>query len=113
MPEQKDIVLVPVPFTDLKSTRKRPAIVVSNDDYNTATDDMVVVAMTSNPTDIPYSFVIQQSDLVSGRLNRPGKVRVDKIFTLSQNIAVKVFGKVNEAVLDTIREKLGDLVISN
>jgi mRNA interferase MazF len=112
MPEQKDIVLIPVPFTDLTSTRRRPAIVVSNNNYNKATDDMVVVAMTSNPVNHPYSFVIQQADLASGKLNRPGKVRVDKIYTLSQSITVKIFGKVKETVLDTIRERLGDLVIS-
>ncbi|MGH7170580.1 MAG: type II toxin-antitoxin system PemK/MazF family toxin, partial [Gemmataceae bacterium] len=44
MPSQGDIVLVPVPFTDLSSTRRRPVIVVSNDGYNRSTTDMVVVA---------------------------------------------------------------------
>ncbi|HEY7326137.1 MAG TPA: type II toxin-antitoxin system PemK/MazF family toxin [Gemmataceae bacterium] len=46
MPSQRDIVLVPVPFTDLSSTRRRPVIVLSNDAYNRSTTDMVVVAMT-------------------------------------------------------------------
>lgn len=109
MPSQGDIVLVPVPFTDLSSTRRRPVIVLSNDAYNRSTADMVVVAMTSNLTPNPHSFILTSADLVSGTLNHPGRVRVDKIYTLSQGIAVKIFGKVNDATLDRIRQMLADL----
>ena len=45
-PRQGDIVLVPVPFTDLTSNRRRPVIVVSNDAYQASTADFVAVAMT-------------------------------------------------------------------
>lgn len=47
-PEWGDIVLIPVPFTDLSSRKRRPVIVISNDDYNRRTRDVVIVAMTSN-----------------------------------------------------------------
>jgi mRNA interferase MazF len=57
-PTQGDIVLVPVPFTDLSSQSRRPVIVVSNDAYQSATQDFVCVAMTSNLSNEPYSFVI-------------------------------------------------------
>lgn len=49
LPRQGDIVLIPVPFTDLTSCKRRPVIVISSDHYNTSGPDMVVVAMTSNP----------------------------------------------------------------
>jgi mRNA interferase MazF len=48
--QQGDIVLIPVPFTDLSSRKRRPVVVISTDRYNAAGLDMVVVAMTSNPT---------------------------------------------------------------
>jgi len=48
MLNQRDIVLVPIPFTDLTSKRRRPVVVVSNDEYNHKAEDIVVVAMTSN-----------------------------------------------------------------
>lgn len=110
MPEQGDIVLIPVPFTNLSSRKRRPVIVVSNDAYHRTTTDMVVVAMSSKSTSVEYSFVLRSSDLVRGRLNRPGKVRVDKIYTLSQTIAVKTFGHVKASILDQIRALLQDLV---
>ncbi len=81
MPEQGDIVLIPIPFTDLSSQKRRPVIVISNDSYNHVTTDIVVVAMTSNPSPASYSFPITSSDLDKGALNRPGKVRVDRVYT--------------------------------
>ena len=37
MHEQGDIVLIPIPFTDLSSQKRRPVIVISNDAYNRET----------------------------------------------------------------------------
>lgn len=52
-PRQGDIVLIPVPFTDLSSRKRRPVIVISSDAYNAVSPDMIVVAMTSNPALTP------------------------------------------------------------
>ncbi len=110
MPSRGDLVLVPIPFTDLSSNVRRPVIVISNDTYNQTTADMVVVAMTSNLTATPHSFVITSADLVAGSLNHPGRVRADKIYTLAQSIVVRTFGKVNDATFDRIRQLLADLL---
>jgi mRNA interferase MazF len=75
MPRQGEIVLIPVPFTDLSSNKRRPVIVISNDDYNEASADMIVVAMTSTPPTTPYSLPITSADLTLGKLNWPGTVR--------------------------------------
>lgn len=110
MYEQGDIVIIPVPFTDLTSQKRRPVIVISNNTYNRKTDDIVVVALTSNPTETDYSFTITSSDLELGMLNRPGKVRTDKIYTLSQSIVLKRFGRISSDVLDRIRNMLKHLI---
>ncbi len=110
MPEQGDILLIPIPFTDLSSQKRRPVIVISNNAYNRKLTDIVVVAMTSNPVAADYSFALTSTDLEKGVLNRPGKVRVDKVYTLSQAIIVKTFGRVNAATLERIRQTLQDLV---
>jgi mRNA interferase MazF len=108
-PAQGDIVLVPVPFTDLSSYRRRPVVVVSNAGYQAATLDFVCVAMTSNLKAEPYSFEITTADLADGVLNRTSRVRVDKVYTLAQGIVVARFGRVNAATLDRIRALLLDL----
>jgi mRNA interferase MazF len=109
--QQGDIVLIPVPSTDLSSQKRRPVIVISNEAYHRKTPDIVVVGMTSNPSAFSdYSFTITSSDLVRGRLNRPGIVRVDKIYTLSQALVTAVFGGVAPSVLDRIRTLLQQLV---
>src|SRR6476660_4902842 len=95
MPDQGDILLIPIPFTDLSSQKRRPVIVISNDDYNRVSPDVVVEAMTSNPLQNAYSFMITSADLAHGQLKRPGTVRVDKLYALSQALIVKTFGQVN------------------
>ena len=110
MPEQGDIVLIPIPFTDLSSQKRRPVIVISNNQYNAKTRDVVVVAMTSNPQPTDYSFPISSANLVKGTLNRSGKIRVDKIYTMSQTMIAKTFGRVGPATLDRIRHTLQDIV---
>jgi mRNA interferase MazF len=109
MPEQGDIVLIPVPFTDLSSQKRRPVIVISSSDYAKITLDVVVVAMTSSPATSNFSFRITSADLIDGTLNRPGTVRVDKIYTLAQSIIVKRFGKVSVDIVHRIRQLLNDL----
>ncbi len=49
-----DVVLVRFPFTDLSSSKKRPALVISPPGYASRFGDVVVLALTSRPeTDGP------------------------------------------------------------
>lgn len=42
-----DVVLVPFPFTDQTSVKKRPAVIVSSNAYNADRRDLVIMAITS------------------------------------------------------------------
>jgi mRNA interferase MazF len=42
-----DVVLVPFPFTDQTTTKKRPAVVVSSAAYNGMRPDLILIAVTS------------------------------------------------------------------
>jgi mRNA interferase MazF len=106
MPKQGEIVLIPIPFTDLSSQKRRPVIVISNDAYNGKAVDMVVVAMTSNPAAVDYSSGITSADLEQGSLKRPSRVRVDKLYALAQALATKTFGRVKPEVMKRIRATL-------
>lgn len=42
-----DIVLVPFPFTDRSTIKKRPAVVISSKEYNQHRPDVILLAVTS------------------------------------------------------------------
>ena len=108
-PSQRDIVLIPFPFTYLSSSRRRPVIVLSNDDYNRKTED-VVVAMTSNLIQKDYVITITNDNLETGKLNRPSNVRVDKIYALIQHIIINSFGSINNNTFLQIQDLLNRLI---
>ena len=110
MYKQGDILLIPVPFSDLTSSKKRPVLVLSNNDYNIKTEDIIVAAVTSNITSKDYNILISNKDMQEGNLHVNSCVRVDKIYTLSQNIVIKNFGTVKPEVMNNIKEKLSKLI---
>jgi mRNA interferase MazF len=42
-----DVVLVPFPFSDQTTTKKRPAVIISSNTYNDTSRDIVIMAITS------------------------------------------------------------------
>jgi mRNA interferase MazF len=108
--EQGDILLIPIPFSDLTSSKKRPVLVLSNNDYNRKTEDIIVAAVTSNITSKDYNVLISNKDMQEGNLHVNSCVRVDKIYTLSQSIVIKKFGTVKPEVINNIKEKLSKLI---
>ncbi|MGI6702567.1 MAG: type II toxin-antitoxin system PemK/MazF family toxin [Clostridia bacterium] len=110
MYNQGDILLIPIPFSDLTSSKKRPVLVLSNNDYNKKTEDIIVAAVTSNIISKDYNILISNKDMQEGNLHVNSCVRVDKIYTLSQSIVIKKFGTVRPEVINNIKEKLGKLI---
>lgn len=45
--ETGDVVLVPFPFTDQSTTKRRPAVVVSSPAYHRERHDLIILAITS------------------------------------------------------------------
>lgn len=110
MHKQGDILLIPIPFTDLSSSKRRPVLVISNNDYNSKADDIIVVAITSNLLSKGYSIIITDDDLTDGSLKVDSSIRADKIYTLCQNIVIKRFGKVNEDIIKKVQNKINELI---
>lgn len=110
MHKQRDIVLIPIPYTDLSSHKKRPVVIVSNDKYNDSFEDVVVVAVTSNLDAIKFSIPIDNSCLDEGQLKVQSLIRPDKIYTLSKNIIIKKFGKVSKKIFEQIKESINMVI---
>ncbi|WP_271629291.1 type II toxin-antitoxin system PemK/MazF family toxin [Caldicellulosiruptor sp. DIB 104C] len=110
MYRQGDILLIPIPFSDLTSNKKRPVLVLSNDDYNNRTEDILVAAITSNLTAKDYIVMLTNHDLAEGTLKVDSCIRVDKIYTLSQSIVINKFGSVKKHIIERVKEKLYELI---
>ena len=110
--KQREMVLIPIPFSDLKSKKRRPVIVISNNIYNQKTEDIVVVAVTSNIQKKDYTILITQNDMEEGNLPKDSMIRVDKIYSLSQLIVVKRLGKIKQVTSERIVVLLNRLMAS-
>ena len=65
--KQGDIVVVNFPFTDISQTKKRPALVVSNDNVN-RTGDYLLVQITSQVKNDGLSLPISITDFANNAL---------------------------------------------
>jgi mRNA interferase MazF len=106
--KQGDIVLVPFPFTDLSSSKKRPALIVSPDSFNTSKQDVVLIAITSQIDTNRHTVTLEKEDFVDGGLPKPSMIRIPKMFTMHSALIVKRICGIStpklEQVLKAIRE---------
>ena len=94
MISQRDVVLVSFPFSDLKTSKVRPAVVLSRDSYNRSSEDFVAVPLTSNLKVRGCTALITNKELESGRLVVNSKAKVDRIFSVSQSLVRMTVGRV-------------------
>jgi mRNA interferase MazF len=103
---QKDLVLLPYPFSNLREMKVRPAIVVSNNNFNKRCSDCIAVPLTSVIKDEPFSIFLNQNDLSNGRLIKPSRIRVDKIFSVEKKVVQMKIGSVSDAFFDKLKSQL-------
>ena len=99
-----DIVLLPFPFTDLSATKKRPVLLLSDED---SLGDFLASAVTSQPGHSP-SIVLTQPDMRTGTLPKPSWIRTDKLFTLNRQLIAAQFGQVTDDLLQRARRSACD-----
>lgn len=104
-------MVVPFPFTDLSVTRQRPVLIISCDEYNLSTEDIVVCGITSNLNDLGYSIIIDKNSLLEGDIPVTSRIKADKLFTLKQILVKKKIAKVKQVVLKKVKEEINKLVI--
>ena len=98
-PKQRDIFLVPFPFSDLSDKKIRPVLVLSNDRFNETNRDVVVCGITSNVTKQEYTLLITSKDLEEGTLHAASAVKVESLLKLSQGLLIKKIGKLKKEKL--------------
>ncbi len=101
-----DIVLVPFPFTNLQTIKKRPALIISPDEYN-AGDDIVILFITSNVSSFGRTgdYIIQ--DWNKSGLPKPSMTRM-KFATIEKSIVIKNIGRLHKSDCASLVSKLND-----
>jgi len=105
-----DILLIPMPFSDLSTSKKRPVLVVSNDKYNSSSLDLIVVAITSNLNYSENSVILKNEDLSDGKLKHVSNIKADKIYTLSKSIVIKRFGAIKKEKLHQVVSEIKEII---
>ena len=108
--EQRDIVLLSFPFSDLRSPKIRPVIVVSGDRYNRHSDGFIAVPLTSNLREREYSVLVTQNELETGKLIVDSKARVDRVLSVNKSLVRMNIGSVKKHVHKQIVEILTEIV---
>lgn len=108
---QRDIFLVPIPFSDLSAKKRRPVLIISNDGYNRAQSDCLVMAITSQVNrENPQGVVFSDADLEEGRLPKMSQIRSDKVYSLHQKLLIRRFGKLSGKIYDEAASCLKRLI---
>ncbi len=110
MYKQSEIIIVPFPFSDLSSVKQRPVLVLSKNVDNEKTEDIITCGITSNIKDSKYSVLIGDKNLIEGGIPKPSRVKVDKLFTISQDIIKKKVGRINKETFEKVKSEFIKLV---
>ena len=88
-----DVVLAPLPFTDLSEIKVRPAVVVAD----VGTQDWILCQITSRPPSRDRHIPIEPDDMQRGRLRRRSWARPDRLYTVNQRVFRHTVGRLSTA----------------
>jgi mRNA interferase MazF len=110
MPTYKpfDVVVVPFPFTDRTATKKRPALVLSCELFNSGIGHSVM-AMITTASHSAWPLDAGITNLEDAGLKSPSTIRM-KLFTINHALVQKHLGRLSiqdqKAVESTLRSLL-------
>lgn len=99
MYEQKDIVLIPFPYTDLTAAKQRPALIISNMAINKG-QDRICCLITSNAS--VEGIELTNKVFASGGLPFRSWIKPHRIFTIHEKIIKRKLC----AITDDFHEKV-------
>ena len=96
-----DIVVVPFPFSDLSSTKKRPALIATVLEG----DDLILCLITSSRFD-KYSIKLSNSHFNQGKLNVESHIRPNRLFTADKSLILYRIGTLKETKTTEVIAKI-------
>jgi mRNA interferase MazF len=101
-PVAGEVVIIPFPQTDLKTGKRRPALVV----VDLPGDDLILCQITTRARSDNFSVPLDAADFERGQLAQPSFIRPQRLFTVEQRVILYSAGKANENKLAEVLAKV-------
>ncbi len=108
--KQGEILIVPFPFSDLSNVKRRPVLVLSNNNDNKNSEDLVICGITSNLRDKKHSVAIETHNLLVGQISIKSLIKVDKLFSIKKSIVIKRIAKLNQDAFEEVKKEFYSLI---
>lgn len=99
--KQGTVVLIPFPFSDLTGLKQRPALVMSSEESQQETRQIICMMITSTAATLSTDYRLtswQQSGLL-----KPSVVKVNRIFTINSDLVKRIMGELPDKDVDHIK----------
>ena len=108
--KQGDVILVPYPFGERASGKKRPALVVSSSEYNQATGELVIAQITSRVSAKAHPGDYHIKDWREANLPRPALVRF-RLATVKASLVLRRLSELSESDLQGVQESFSGSIL--
>ena len=105
-----DIVVVPFPFADRKTQKRRPALIVSKNEGFNKESGHYVLAMITSRKNLSWPLDTPISDIKAAGLTAPSKVRM-KLFTLDARLILRKIGTLGNKDQKVLSKTLRNLLV--
>ncbi|HNV01571.1 MAG TPA: type II toxin-antitoxin system PemK/MazF family toxin [archaeon] len=106
---QGEIIIAPIPFSNLVQAKLRPALVISSKKYNNKSEDIIVLKITSKGNEYPFDIALKTKDLDLGELNSESIIQADFPVVLEKQSIIKSIAKINQKKLEEVKQKICEL----
>jgi len=110
MLQKGDIVVVRFPFADTAEYKKRPALIISNNEVN-KTGDYLMVQITSKDKKDAFSLPIKMASYTENKeLPLKSYIRLHKIFLLNESLIISKATSLKPAFLEEVTIRIIELI---
>lgn len=109
--EAGEIILVSFPFTSLSATKKRPAAVISSQDYQTKRPDVILLAITSQIREPLGYGEARVRDWQDAGLLKPSVFK-PLIATIEQGQIIRSMGRLSERDYQSLHQLLSSFLVT-
>jgi mRNA interferase MazF len=104
-----DILLVKFPFSDLVSTKKRPALVLHNTIISPKSNLITIAMVTSRLDGLKIKGDTTVAKWKEANLLHPSIIRLSKIATIDGDLAEKVIGRLASQDIKLVKSQFSKL----